>query len=155
MPKYQVVPAAVVDVTILAEQMAEEDVREVLAQGWPTPLAAVLGSLEGSYQPLAWLAPDGTPLCVYGVVPLRLLPPAGQPWMLAHRDLPRHARAFLRESRRWLQGEQARYEYLVNWVGAWHTRSIRWLSWLGFTIHPAQAVLGCTDTWHRVEWKRG
>lgn len=154
MLKYHAAPATETHLEVIANQLADDDAHELRAQHWPTSLEAIQVSARRSVDPLVWLTPTGEPLYVCGVVPVLLLPPAGVPWMLATRQLPQHARPFLRESVRWLREQQDRYELLFNYVGAWHTRSIRWLDWLGFTVYPAQSVKGMDEMWYRIEWVR-
>lgn len=154
MPKYRAVPATRQHAEAVAAGLADEDALELSSGGCPDALTGILSSMTASAAPLAWLAPDGQPLCVYGVVPTTLLPPIGQPWMLAHRDLPKHGRPFLRESRQWTAQQQAQYDWLFNYVGSWHTRSVRWLGWLGFTIEPAISVQHATGLWHKVWWAK-
>jgi len=135
----------------LAATIAEDDEREAYELDGSLIDAGLHESVHASPGALAWGTGETT-LCIYGVAPVLLLPRVGCIWMLASSELHVHARPFLRESKRWVRTQQQEYDVLVNYVVSWYTRSLRWLSWLGFTIHTPPVVLGpARQSWYRVE----
>jgi hypothetical protein len=135
--QYAVVPATEAHARELAANMREEDAAECWAVAHHTPLQALFTSLKASRRPLAGLA-DDTVLCMFGVLEPALVCGIGAPWFLSSKDLPKHARAFLRFSRVWAERLAHEHSFLVNHVDARHTAAVRWVQWLGFTIDPAE-----------------
>lgn len=91
--------------------------------------------IERSRLAVLFLA-DDAPLCLMGIVePYVLRPDVGSPWLLGTPALDRHKKAFLRDTRRWLDEIREPYSLLFNYVDAEYTGAIRWLRWLGFAVH--------------------
>lgn len=142
------------DVTHVAAYMREADRAEVWASGRLEPLAALEASVAISRE--VWVGRvDDVPVCLFGVGHLSdgtLLGGAvGAPWLLGTNDLPRHAVAFLRRNRPVVAGWRQSYGRLVNCVDARNSVAIRWLRWLGFTIHPAAPWGAFGLPFHRFE----
>lgn len=131
-----VVPVESWHVDDLLAGVRPADEAEFWAAAHITPAEGLSMSLR--YANEAWTGlHQGKVLCIYGVAGSSLLVPEGAPWMLAHQRLDRHARAFLRDCRPAVDAMLRRYRHLSNHVDARNTRAVRWLSWLGFEIHPA------------------
>ena len=82
---------------------------------------------------------DNEPLCIMGLVqPIILAPGIAHPWLVGTEALGHHRKAFLRETRLWVQEWRKDYSLLVNYVDAEYTGAIRWLEWLGFDIFPPE-----------------
>jgi hypothetical protein len=137
MPRYEIVPATFCHKIELARHMGAADVAEAWASHHARPFDALLMSAKGSRDTRAALA-DGRVICMFGVSQPTALSSIGNPWMLGAEDLPRHARAFLRGSRVWMQEQLNLYGTLSNFVDARNVVAIRWLRWLGFTIEEAR-----------------
>ena len=82
------------------------------------------------------LLADGIPLCMFGITPITSA--VGLPWMVGTLDLESHRRFVLESSRPILEAFLDHWPYLVNWVDARNRKAVRWLAWLGFTVHPAK-----------------
>lgn len=131
-----VIPATLEHAASLARRMRRADADEVWASGRLLPADALRVSLGLSLK--AWTGTvDGVPMCIFGVAPLSLMSGYGAPWMLGAEGLERHAVAFLRRNRPFVAEMRAVFPRMENWVDARNAASIRWLRWLGFTIHPA------------------
>ena len=99
--------------------------------------AALLDGAEASLWVDACLI-NGELACVFGVAPLRgLLGKQAAPWMLGTPLIDKHPSVLISESRKYVARMLSQYPHLFNCVDARNKRSIRWLKWLGFTIHPA------------------
>lgn len=61
-------------------------------------------------------------------------------WMLSFEGVEEHTVMFARHSRRLMEDLLKVFASLECLVWSGHTLSLRWLTWLGFTIHEAQAV---------------
>lgn len=133
-PSYQLVPATVEHIAAMEGRIRPADVAELQAAAGLTPCQVMENGLALDQGSVTFLA-DGIPLCMAGCTVLSEV--VGLPWMVGTQDLERHRRAFLLESRRVFEVIQARRSYLVNWVDARNRKAVRWLAWLGFTIHPA------------------
>ena len=148
MTKYEIVPATYQHAFELSTAMREEDRSEVLSLGGMTPWEALESSLDASVEAWAGLA-DGRVLCIFGVAPLSILGNGLIPWMLSSTELPKHARQFARVSKGVVAIWKEKYPRLENLVDARYSTAVRWLKWLGFNVHPAEAI-GDTRA-HRVE----
>ena len=136
----------------LAATMAPEDRRELWAMAHHSPYEGLTKSLAASFESGIWI-PDGEPICGYGLSILSLVPLTISPWLLASSAVTRYPTSFLRGSRRWIAEQMAQYPRLVNYVGAWHHRSVRWLTWLGFTLEAPRQIGLDRDWWHRAIWE--
>jgi hypothetical protein len=120
--------------------LREGDAMEVAALGL-TPVQALQQSLERSLWAEAYLI-DGEVAAIVGLCRANLLAGPGVPWLLTGPACERHAKTFLKESRRQLARMRATCLPLINFVHADYRRAVRWLGWLGFTLEPPQLVHG-------------
>lgn len=150
---YAVVPATEEHVIHVAANMREADVQEVYAAHHHTPFEALRLSVECTAEPMAGTV-DGVPMCIFGIGQSTFLSRDGSPWLLGHRELPEHARAFLRMSRNWMLEERMKYTKLANYVDARNEHSIRWIKWLGYHVKPAKPFGAERMPFHRFEWVR-
>lgn len=134
---YEIVPATLDHVTELALTMRPADVAEVWASNRRRPSEALQGSMAGTRDPKTGLI-NGRVGCMFGVAEATFLSTDGVPWLLGSTELPRHAKAFLRMSRAYMQETRLSYPVLRNLVDSRNTQSIRWLRWLGFDILDAK-----------------
>lgn len=148
-PKYEIVEATAEHAAALASTMRQEDRTEVWAAAGHTPAQALQNALAASAEAWTGLA-DGKVLCMFGVAKLSILGDMASPWMLSSEELPRHARAFLRVSRVVVARWRERYPHLVNFTDSRYKTAVRWLSWLGFTIHPAEPFGPDRVPFHRI-----
>lgn len=131
-----VIPATADHAADLAPRLRRADADEVWASGHFRPEEALRLSLGLSLMAWAGLV-DGVPMCLFGVSPVSLMSGVGAPWMLGAEGLERYAVPFLRRNRTYVAEMAALCPRLENHVDARNALSIRWLRWLGFTIHPA------------------
>jgi hypothetical protein len=119
----------------VAENARQGDIDELYASNLATPADALeYGAKHGNcFVALA----DERPICAFGIVPYSVLNGIGIPWMVGTVDLDRYAMGFIRRCRTDLKGFFGEWAILVNVVDARNEKGIRWLSWLGFTIHSA------------------
>lgn len=129
-----IVPATMDHAMHVATHARPEDVAELWACSHATPLHAIKRGMRSSSMTFAGLI-DDEPIAVFGVVPASLLTGIGCPWMVATPELERVHKTLLRCSRVGLAAMAEVYPHLVNFVDARNDKAIRWLRWLGFTIH--------------------
>lgn len=129
--------ARISDLADLAPRLRAADVEEIRAIANLEPYAALRASFMWSVP--SWTGIVGGELvCMFGVTPhWPLARGVGQPWLLGSDAIERHAVAFLRCSRPCLRDMLKAFRRLENFIDARNRVSIRWLEWLGFTIHPA------------------
>lgn len=151
--KYEIVPAEQEHLDHLAAHMREEDRLEVWRAHRHTPAEALRVSEAVSRDTFAGLA-DGECMCVFGVGEVSFISLDGSPWLLGHEDLPKHARPFLKMSRAYIDDIKWSYRRLVNFADAGNTQSLKWLKWMGFTIHPAKPFGHERAPFHKFEWVR-
>lgn len=134
-------PASWSDAESLGTCLRAADVEEIRAASGLAPAEALRRSYDLSSH--IWAARDlkdrsnAPPIALWGVGPLSLVEGRGCPWLLAADALDVHGHDVARLSRPFLAAMRDLYPRLENHVDARHTRAVRWLSWLGFTIDPA------------------
>lgn len=122
---------------MVAKTMRAADVREVYATAMVDPLTACRLSLAAT--PDAKVVFLGGELAgLFGITPLSLFIPMGTPWYLGTDVCDRRRKLFLKHSSPIFRREAARFRYLENRVDVRNRASIRWLRWLGFTIHDPE-----------------
>jgi hypothetical protein len=62
----------------------------------------------------------------------------GIPWFVSTDKFEEFKIAFARQSREYVKYMLKRYKKLQNYVSTDNRKSIAWLKWLGFTIHPLE-----------------
>lgn len=151
MVEVRVGPVGPVAIAHVAARMRAADRAEVLAGGGRSPREALERSLALSSH--AWAGWIGTePAAIFGVGPAALVCGIGVPWFLGAEVLERNPRPLLTISRDWLARIAALYPHLENYVDARNGRAIRWLRWLGFTVHPAVPYGVGRMPFHRFTW---
>jgi len=136
-PKYTIRPATYSDVLRIGGNLREADKNEIKASSGRFPEETVMLSFEASRDPLVGCVND-LPVCIFGVAEASLVSDKASPWLLGTDELPKHARAFLRMSRAWVQNTRKKYAFLENYVDVRNTDAVRWLGWLGFKIEDPQ-----------------
>jgi hypothetical protein len=134
----------------VAEHMSAVDAAEVMAShGW-TPADAVRHSVRGSVEVFAAVK-DDVPIAVFGVRLKSFLSTEGHPWMLSTGGLPEHGHRAARASKRVMAYWLKKHTDLYNYVWAENEMAIKWLRWMGFTIHPAQPYGVAGELFHRFD----
>lgn len=137
--EYKVVMATQEHVKYLAEHMRQRDIDEVWASSRRTPEEAISLSMLGSRDTMSGLA-DGRVVCMFGVADHSFMGDSGAPWLLATDEVNKHAKAFLRLNKVYIDYIKGEYRILRNYVDARNVEAIRWLEWLGFNILPALPI---------------
>lgn len=137
MTQHEIAPATPEDLEYVAANMDPADAAEVWATAHKTPIEALTLSAGVSRETWAGRA-DGRAVCIFGVGTRFALDTVGVPWLLGTPEIRQHKRLFLRASKVWVSDRARQYSVLENWVDSRHTRAVKWLRWLGFTIEDAQ-----------------
>lgn len=124
----------------LSSSMQQADKYNAWAIGHLSPEQAIRHSVGVSIESETWLA-DEKVMAIRGVSRGTFLSPYACVWMLGAEGLASFPIPFLRGSKEWVERMLEQHSHLVNYVDARNKRSLRWLFWLGFAIHPA-APLG-------------
>ena len=133
---YEIIPTTDEHVVELSTTMREADVQEVWAANHLLPYEALKLSLEYTDRAYTSLF-NKEVICMWGVGKTTYLSEEGIPWMLTSDLVRIHFREFLRQAPRLLDDIKKEAIILINMVDARNTLSIRWLKWLGFTIHDS------------------
>ena len=155
MTTYEIIPTTELHVFQLVQTMRPEDQAEVWASAHYTPWDALVASIRLTDETYTGLA-DGQVLCIFGVGKATVLSNQGAPWMLSSSLVEKHMRAWARGSRIAMKfmTENNGVAHLKNYVDARYTVAVRWLSWLGFTIHPAEPFGVEQLPFHAFTWNR-
>jgi hypothetical protein len=119
---------------IISESLRDQDEVEVyLLTGKPN-LEALVASVEASrYTKVLYLG--GNPAAIFGLG--HLSDEVGVPWMVGTQEMVKHSRAWLKLAPAMRDFFHQHYPTLTNVVHEKNTRSIRWLSKLGFSFNMA------------------
>lgn len=138
MSEYAIRLATDEDVEYIAANLRQQDKDEVLAAAGLSPRLALKYTVNVSRDSYVGTV-DGRPVALFGVSEGTALTPAAIPWLVGTPELEKHARRFARSSRENLRELVIRdHKLLENYVDARNTYAVRWLRWLGFTVHEAK-----------------
>lgn len=134
------------DAERLAAALREDDAAELRAAG-----VTVQQALAGIK--CRALRHDGRLVALFGCQPFPGKPDAGVPWMLCTQALagvPRRAMAMV--SDQVVSGWQATHAELSNLVHRRNAQALRFVRWLGFTVHPQPCGPGAE--FFLFDWRR-
>jgi hypothetical protein len=97
------------------------------------------------------VAPDGTPVAVFGLAPVSLLGGVACPWMLGTPELERYGRDVVLLGKRFAREWCQKYDQLFNYVDARNTRAIAWLRHSGYTVFSPEPHGLFGEPFHRFE----
>jgi hypothetical protein len=130
-----IVEATPEHVELLIANLRDSDREEILAMGYDDVEAAIRQTYRAST--VAWSGwVDDDLLCVFGVQAGSYLLGHGVPWMLGTPTMNKYEIRFLHNCKPVVEQMLRGYPRLTNYVYARNKRTIRWLKWLGFTVHP-------------------
>lgn len=129
--EYSVVDCYLEHVKYVADNIRQADKDELYSASGKFPLHALLhGYMHSDYLKSGCV--NGIPICIFGTVPV--LEHTALVWMVGTDEIERVSTRFLRESRRYADEMQDKYNLLWNYVDARNTVHHRWLRWLGFKL---------------------
>lgn len=129
---FRVREASLDDVPYVAAHLREGD-RLELERFYEDPPEAVLhGSLLESRMAWTAIAPDDTPVAIWGAAAWPTDPTYGCPWLLGTDLIKESMGDFLWLSRRFVKVMDRQFLGLANLVDAQYAEAVRWLEWLGF-----------------------
>lgn len=137
MSYYRTIPATMKHIADMWPHMRMADQEEIWSMAHMSPLRALTDSVKHSPDAMTGLA-DETILCMFGVARQSALSMEGCPWLLTTDAVGQHGYAFAKISRDWITKLRGQYSYLSNFVDSRHHEAVKWLRWLGFTIHDAK-----------------
>ncbi len=133
-------PATVADALALAPRLRRADRREIEAAGGGDIAARLVSAVETSFDAQAVMK-AGALVLLFGFAAPDLFGNTAIPWALGTADAGRVLGTHARFVSAYLARVRQTYPHLVNLVDARNAVAIRWLSAIGFTVHPA-APLG-------------
>lgn len=137
----------------LAQGLRLADADELWAASGMQPLDALRFGLHVSTHAWVWMV-DGAPACLFGVTAPSLISDCGLPWLMTTSAIERQPVEFLRGSRRVIAHMLTLYPRLEGYVDARYRVSIRWLRWLGVTLHDAEPLGPQRMPFHRFDLER-
>ena len=149
------VPAEPKHVEAMLGRIRQADIDEFAAGYSLTPEHAMRLGLKVSTHAWAGLWEDRV-IAIAGLHPTSFVGDHAHPWMVGTRDLerPELTREFLEMSRSVLEYMVSIYPHLENWVDVRNRRAVRWLRWLGFTMHEPEPHGPYGLRFHRFEMGR-
>nr|WP_052232046.1 hypothetical protein [Methylobacterium sp. ZNC0032] len=131
-------PASPDDIPFIGSRMRRADVEEITAAADVTPEEALTMGLLHSLEPLTAVAPNGDPVCMFGVGKT-YDPLVGSVWLLGTDAVKENRLSFLRLSKSLTTRFHQDFPVLTNFVDERNTVHIEWLRWLGYRFifrHP-------------------
>jgi hypothetical protein len=140
---------------ILTKNIRPADAREIFAAAARRSAYECIVSLNKLGGDMFTGLIDGEVACMLGVYRPTHTSTKGIPWMLTTKLIDRHPKLFLKGCRDGMEIIKATWDYshLENYVDAEYDQAIRWLKWLGFTIHPAAPYGPFGLPFHRFEMR--
>lgn len=134
-----VVPAEPWHAQDMAPRLRPEDLLEMQAATAEDPELALERAIRESVLAFAWIV-EGRVACLFGIAlgTHSVIGGAAHPWLMSTALVAQHRYAFLRRYRPYLARFANVYPVLYNYVDARYAKSVRWLRWMGFTLHPAE-----------------
>lgn len=126
--------AKVMDVVLLADDIREEDRKEIWHIARKTPQQAFMDGYHHSDTPFV-IEYMGKPIAMFGVSGFK--GDRGFPWMLGTNGINRIKKQFLRECRDHVEIMHQNYPILGNVVWSKNKTHIDWLKWLGFVFQES------------------
>lgn len=123
-------------VDYMQENARAADKAEFWAAGFETPRSAANASLRFG-KTFTGLC-DGVPVCIFGVIPQSMVGNTATIWLISSEKINDCPITFLRMGKKRLLELSAHYGMLYNYVDARYAESVKWLKWLGFTIHEPE-----------------
>lgn len=138
MPKGEIVLGTPEHAKELACNLRPADAAEIwAAAARRNAYDCIKSSVQLGGQPYTGLI-DGKVACMMGVHRHTITSNKGVPWLLTTHLVDQHPRLFLRYCKIGMEEIKTGwgFDHLENFVDVRHHEAIRWLKWLGFTIHP-------------------
>jgi hypothetical protein len=141
-------------IRFIADNMRDEDVKEVWASNRYTPFEALDSSVEASDFSTVVVI-DGVPCSVFGLLVSDILTGTGVPWLLSSSEILKHKSELLRQSPRIISEMLTISPKLNNYVHTENKVSIQWLQWLGFKVEAAIPYGRDGEMFHYFHLSRG
>ncbi len=137
----------------LSDTLQQSEKDSAMALYGMTAEEAIRSSLDESFKSSTWLAFDKV-VSIQGICRPSLLSPFVCPWTLVGDGVKHYPKVFLRGSKVRIENLLDEYGWLKNHVYHKNKDSIRWLKWIGFTIHPAQPLGENNSLFHLIELRK-
>lgn len=125
--------ASALDVMNIIPLIRQSDINEIYASDGVDVKEAILDGCTSSIN--TYVAVRGeTLIAIFGVSPYPSDPLVGIPWMLATDEMEKHSKDLLRISPEYIEKMHDHFPILTNMVDVRNEKSIRWLTWCGFTF---------------------
>jgi hypothetical protein len=137
----------------LAPNLAKADLAELWAMERRDPVTSMMSAWRRGRETWALLS-DDTVVAMYGVIDVSLVSDGGRPWNFSCQDVGKYAKSFIKESVRIEKEWADKYSFLTNYVDSRHTKAVRWIKWLGYTLDNPIPIGPEKVPFFRF-WKRG
>lgn len=141
------------DVEYLIDHIRPEDQEEVDALDGSTVEQALEETPDLLGNSFVWEV-DGKVVCMFGVTPCEDHEGVGIIWLLATSEFDKYTKMFAIRCKRVFEEVIKDYEYLFNYVYSENKKSIKWIEWLGFTVHDPEPLGREGAAFHRFDMIR-
>lgn len=141
------------DVDYLVANVRHEDIEELDALDGSTVKESLDETPDLLENTQVWEV-DGKVTCLFGVTPVEEYEGVGIIWMLATKDFHKNVRRFPARSKEVIANAIAKYDFIFNYVHTKNTKSIKWLTWLGFKMNDPEPIGHKGDLFTRFEMTR-
>lgn len=145
-------PSTENDAIQLARSLRQADKDELAALSNRSHEMTLRISIQMCPEPITVLADDEI-AAIFGVGYSSILSLIGIPWLLGSEVMNRLDKPLLSVSRAVIEHWRTKHQTMINYVSADHHQSIRWLKWLGFTVHPAEPYGDFGNLFHKFEMR--
>ncbi|WP_424245893.1 hypothetical protein Dip510_000827 [Elusimicrobium posterum] len=135
--RIKIIPAKEAHIKYLADNMREEDKREVMAASGDGPLEALNKSFStAKYCFTAFY--EGAPLCMFGINPQGFISNRACLWLLGTDKVKKCPKDFCRATLYFVNAFLKEYDILFNFVDARYESSINWLIFAGAEFNESK-----------------
>jgi hypothetical protein len=128
-------PAIIEDAVYLSKYIREDDIQEVRAMSGNDILSSLIFGVLFSDEPLAICGDDNKVIGLMGVIDNKDTDiKIGSVWLLASDELLKYKRQLIKESLKYTEFYQSKYDILWNYVDKRNITHIRWLKFCGFSF---------------------
>lgn len=119
-------------IELIHDKIRQDDCNEVMAASGCSIYDVLTNTLTLGGEHIAGFI-DNNLVCIFGIV--HLSDKICIPYLLGTDLLNSNNIILCRNSKRYIKRWKKEFEYMVNFVDKRNVLALKWLSWLGFTIH--------------------
>ncbi|MEM6898461.1 MAG: hypothetical protein AAF583_01640 [Pseudomonadota bacterium] len=142
--------AAIADIDEILPSLRDADREEVgLMSRWSVRDALIVSVTRA---PAYTVRIDGNIAAIFGAPPASVVTDSATPWIVSTDVMTAHPLVAARHNWRIVETWKKHHRHLFNYVHAGNALAIKWLKWLGFTLHDEAPYGPYNAPFRQFEW---